>query len=119
MLKSLLEKLFRTMCPLVFSGPTYTDYEVPDSRQIIAPYDGWAMYLATNINDVYSLSIQSEHIVNISPSYDTKWGVLYTFLVGRGKQLQRQLTERVNLHYGLSERLCLNSAFDKGVHYAI
>lgn len=77
MLKDLFETLFRTMCPLVFTGSTYTDYEVPDSRQIIAPYDGWAMYLAENVNDVYSLSIQSDHIVNTSPSYDTKWGAVY------------------------------------------
>lgn len=79
MLKSLLERLFRTMCPLVFTGPTHTDYEVSKMLQITAPYDGWALLLVSEKEGVSALTLQCAHIVSLIPCVGTSpnWGAVY------------------------------------------
>ena len=77
MLKSFLEKLFRTMCPFVFTGATYTDYEVSGSMQIVAPYDGWVMLLASNVVDTTSLTLQCSHLISLIPCSGSAWGSVY------------------------------------------
>ena len=78
MLKNLLESAFKTMCPLIFTGSTYTDYELTsETLSVAAPFDGYAMLLASNMPNIDVLTIQCGDLVSMSPAFSGAWVAVY------------------------------------------
>ena len=78
MLKNLLESTFKTMCPFIFPGSTRTDYEfTSDALSVAAPFDGYAMLLASNVPNIDALTIQCGHLVSMSPTFTGAWAAVY------------------------------------------
>ena len=78
MLKNLLESAFKTVCPLIFTGSTYTDYELTsEALSVAAPFDGYAMLLASNVPNIDALTVQCGDLVSLSPTYAESWSSVY------------------------------------------
>ena len=78
MLQNLLESAFKTMCPLIFTGSTHTDYELTsEALSVTAPFDGYAMLLASNVPNIDALTIRCNDLVSLSPTFARAWGAVY------------------------------------------